>query len=215
MRPTRSLPLAVTCLLAFGACRTTYKAETTAGPGQAPANPTVVMFPVPCHSSDDKCEDSYGDAVTALIQSELEFVGYRVLDGEKLVRTARTREDSESSLSVYRDKVLAAKSRRQVGSIFEDLPPRERAELLAEAQADGLITAVIKMLPRGSSDNWLVEVQVRFGLSNGDLVWVTRCKHESYWNERDSWSIEEAAKCALKGALAKGSRPGNVAQVAN
>lgn len=196
---------AVTLLLAavsVTGCRTTYQADVARGPAVSPPTPAVVMFPVPCHSSNDKCEDAYGDAIKGKIANELEFAGFRIIDGEKLVREARTREDDSSSLSLFRTKVMTATSRRQVGAIFDDLPPAARRELLAEAGADGIVTASINMIARGSSDNWVVEVQIRYALApDFQTVWVTRCKHESYWNERDSWSIEQAATCALKGGL--------------
>jgi hypothetical protein len=188
-------------LVAGSACRTDYKAEYRRGPGNPQPGSTVVLMPVPCHSGDDKCEDSYADAVTAMIANELEFSGYNVLDAEKLVREPRSREDFSASLQAHREQILAAQTRRQVGSIFEDLPPDARRELLSRAGAGGLVTGAVRMLPRGSGDNWVVQVQVRFALGDGTLVWVSRCNHESYWNEKDSWSIEQAAKCALDRAL--------------
>jgi hypothetical protein len=191
--------------LVWGGCRTAYKPEVRRGQAVSRPSPAAVLFPVPCNSTDDKCKDGFGDAIKGLIASELEFAGFRIIDAEKLVRDARTREDFSASLSRFRDQILAAKSRSQVGSIFEDLPPEARRELLQEARADGLVTASINMLARGTGNNWIVEVQVRYGAApDGELIWVARCKHESYWNEKDSWSIEEATRCALKGALGKG-----------
>lgn len=191
-------------VLASVGCRTAYKAEVQRGQIASKPTPAAVLFPVPCNSTDDKCKDTYGDAIKGLIASELEFAGFRIIDAEKLVREARTREDFSAELSQFREQLLAAKSRRQVGSIFEDLPPAARRELLEEARADGLVTASINMLARGTGSNWIVEVQVRYGAApDGEMIWVARCKHESYWNEKDSWSIEEATRCALKGALNK------------
>lgn len=198
--------LALLSLVFSTGCRTAFKPQVARGTVAAPQSPRVVIFPITCHSSEDTCRDEYGDAVTAKVRSELEFAGFRMIDAEKLVREARTREDASASLTDWRNRVLAAKSRRQVGSIFEDLPPEARRELLAEAGADGLVTGSIRILPRGTSSNWQLEVQVRFGLAkNDETVWVTRCKNERFWTEKDSWSMEQATECALKGALSPAS----------
>lgn len=202
LRHTTLVLMLLSAMCATG-CRTAYKPDVARG-AAAPKSPSVVIFPITCHSADDKCRDEYSDAVTAKVRSELEFAGFRMIDGEKLVRETRTREDASATLTDWRNRVLAAKSRRQVGAIFEDLPPAARRELLAEARADGLVTGSIRMLPFGTPRNWTVEVQVRFGLANDDeMVWVSRCKNERFWNEKDSWSIEQATECALRGALAR------------
>lgn len=200
------LILALMSVVAVTGCRTTFKPQVARGTAAAPKSPSVVIFPITCHSAEDKCRDEYGDAVTAKVRSDLEFAGFRMIDAEKLVRDPRTREDASATLTDWRDRVLAAKSRRQVGSIFEDLPPEARRELLREAGADGLVTGSIRILPRGTSSNWQLEVQVRFGLApNDETVWVTRCRNERFWTEKDSWSMEQATECAIKGALSPSS----------
>lgn len=203
MNTTRPiLILALMSVVSLTGCRTTFKPQVARGTAAAPKSPSVVIFPITCHSAEDKCRDEYGDAVTAKVRSDLEFAGFRMIDAEKLVREPRTREDASATLTDWRDRVLAAKSRRQVGSIFEDLPPEARRELLREAGADGLVTGSIRILPRGTSSNWQLEVQVRFGLAkNDETVWVSRCKNERFWNEKDSWSMEQATECAITGAL--------------
>jgi hypothetical protein len=193
----------VLCLVLSG-CKKTYEAEVARGPAEATKNPVVVLLPVTCHSSNDDCRDEYADAVRAHLTSELEFAGYSVIDAEKLVREARQREDQSGALWMYRAKVLEAKTRRQVGSIFEDLPPAARRELLAEARATGLVSGAIQIFAKADNGNDLVEVRFRHARAGDDAtVWVARCKHESYWNEKFAWSIEQAAKCALSGALGR------------
>ncbi|MBP6628656.1 MAG: hypothetical protein KBG28_03955 [Kofleriaceae bacterium] len=189
--------------LALAACRTTYQPEVRRGPGVAPANPTVVLFPIPCRSSDDKCKPEYAGAITAKVRSELEFAGFTIVDGQNLVADPRYRDQREAAVTTDGEPVVEATSLRRVGSTFEDLPPPMQRQLLADARASGVVTGTIQMLGKGTGKNWLVEVTLRLGNDQGQPVWVARCKHESYWNERDSWSIEQAASCALGGALGR------------
>jgi hypothetical protein len=54
------------------------------------------------------------------------------------------------------------------------------------------------MLTKAMSENWFIEVQIEYR-NNDKSIWVTKCKHESYWTESNSWSIEEATRCAING----------------
>jgi hypothetical protein len=167
----------------------------------------AVLLPTTCSSVDRQCEDEHVSGVTGIVRSELEFAGYSLLDAEKLVLDARTREDVDVELSRFGERVASVKSRVQAGAIFEDLSPSQRRALLAEAEAQGTVVVSVQIgTEQGTLRMRSNAVQIRAGLADGgDLAWVSRCEATSSYNNNPGidQAIETATRCALDAVLGR------------
>jgi hypothetical protein len=168
----------------------------------------VVLLPASCSSVSGECEEEYISGVAGLVKGELELGGYSVLEAEKLVLSARTRQDVGVELSAFGTKMASVTSRVQAGSIFEDLSPAGRRALLAEANARGIVSIAIQIgTEQGTMHFRPNTVQLRLGLGDdGDFAWVSRCEASSARNDNPGidGALEIATRCALDSAL--GSR---------
>ncbi len=185
------------------ACLPTPTAETQWGEHFSGKPLRVVLLPASCSSVEGECEDEHVRGVSGITASELEFARYVVTDAEKLVMSARSREDVNVELSRFGEQIVELKSRSQVGSVFEDLSPAQRRALLAEAKAEAIVSVKIQL---GASKNGqrANQVQVRAGLGDGgELAWVTRCSAISAWTGSPSLpeALETATHCALDRVL--------------
>lgn len=166
----------------------------------------LVAVPPSCASSDVPCEDADLSGVFGIVASELEFAGYSIIDAEKLVADARTREDVQVELRTFGDRVASLTARAQVGAVFADLSPSARGALLSEARADGIVTTQVNLGTVGRyatvSRTRTHQVQVRAALGDGaETLWITRCQATSGVGVSIGQALDEAARCAIKGVL--------------
>ena len=202
-----AVALACTTLVA---CLPEPKSEVQWGSRWTGEPMRVVLLPASCASVSGDCDDASVQGVQGLVASELEFGRYAVADAEKLVASARSRQDVDVELSRFGEQLVAVRSRAQAGSVFEDLSPAQRRALLAEARAEGIVSVRVQIgvSNGGTREN---DVQVRLGLGDGgELAWVARCTAPSSWNGSPSLaqSLETAARCALGRALEKPAAAG-------
>ena len=190
-------------LLFLTSCRASFKPNVRVTGNKAPKSPTVLLL-TDCYSSDNNCEDSFIEGVNGILRSELQFLGYKTIEPKNLIKDSRTRDEKSGNISLLGVGIISAKSKEQTGALYEDLSPKDKEKVLKDAKATGIISSSINMLAKSNSSNWIVEVQIAYKTGkDNDLVWISKCKHESFWNEKNSWSIEEATKCAVKGLKSK------------
>lgn len=201
-RPRLALLALSSLLLAFYPWKTP-KPEVRKGEAWEGKPTRVLVLPATCSSPDEVCEDAFVDGLTGKVVSELEFAGYSVVQATKLVADRRTRDEAEGELSVLGVKVAEASSKRQVGSLFEDLSPAAQAALMQEAGAKAILTGRITVgAKNGMSPTRESVVLVRLGLGDGtELGWVARCTVKSSLNPPLAQSLDYGARCAIEGAL--------------
>ncbi|MBX5481754.1 MAG: hypothetical protein IRZ16_07920 [Myxococcaceae bacterium] len=158
-------------------------------------------MPARCTFVEDLCEDGYATGVNGVLQTELEFAGYSLVDAETLVSSARTRDEVSEELKLFGEKVAQAKSRRRIGALFEDLP-------LAEAHADGIVQAKLVIPARASAisparENNTVQVRVGMSADGSELGWIAQCSRMSGLHPTVAIELEDAAQCAIQDAIAQ------------
>jgi hypothetical protein len=154
------------------------------------------------------CEDSHMAGVDARVRALLEFGGLDVIDSERVnAETRRRVEHTESTSSRAGAEAPATSESRAVeieGASFLDATPAMQEAIAAELGADGLLNTRIWIgSGEGMSSRRRIEVQVRLlRLPEQEMVWASRCGVEIAGVESDSQGMEEAARCAVEGALA-------------
>jgi len=153
----------------ISSCRTSFKPEVKVL-SDLPKSSSALLL-TNCFSVDDKCEKSFDSSVKGILKSELQFQGIRTVIDKK-----------------------------QTNENYDKFSIDEKKKYLSKINAEAIVLTTINMLARETGGRWFIEVQValKHG-AKGDVVWVTKCKHESYWSEDNTWSVEEATRCAMKG----------------
>lgn len=194
MRTLLALSLTMTA-----ACAAKPAAEVRYGQARASGAPRVVLTPAVCSSVEGECTDEYVTGTTGKVASELEFRGYTIIDAETLVLGALERDTISVELREFGTRIAELRGQAQRGSVFEDLSPALRRELLQEARAEGVLSTRITIGPRnGVGPVRQNSVQVRLGLGDGgELAWVTRCSAESGFNPPVDQALASATSCAL------------------
>lgn len=90
----------------------------------------VVLLPATCRSVDGACELAYTSGLTGIAENELTFAGFSVIDAERLVADAQSRDESSAVVRLFGVTAIEGGSLRQSGSLFEDLSPEQRRTLL-------------------------------------------------------------------------------------
>lgn len=195
------------CVLTTPSCVGT--AEVRAGPAYAQKPVTVVITPAACGSVEDLCTDAIVEGTNAFVANELRFAGFTVVDAVKLAQEARTRPTADDNVKRFGESVLRAANARQHGQIFRDLSPSARHALIHDAKADGLVTIGVQIgTPDGIGPGRTHQVVVRLGAGDEDeLVWVSRCTAESSVYPDIEQAVDNAARCAMDGALRRQPQP--------
>jgi len=169
----------------------------------APEPQRIVLLPPSCDSVDGACDTDSANGVAGIVQTELDFAGFTVIDGRELIDDERTRTDAIAQVELLDVEIAAGAARVQSGAKLEDLSPEKRRALLTQARADGVVSVKIVVGPRdGIGPVRHNEVQVRMLRGDGEQpVWITRCSTKSGINPPIDQSLAKATRCALSGVL--------------
>ncbi len=154
------------------------------------------------------CDDAHMAGVDARVRALLEFRGMDVIDSERVnAETRRRVERAESTSSRLGAEPPATSESRAIdveGAVFLDATPAMQEAIAADLGADGLLNTRIWIgSPEGMGSRRRIEVQLRLlHLPEQEMVWASRCGVEIAGVESDSQGMEEAARCAVEGALA-------------
>jgi hypothetical protein len=212
-------------VVALSACTPAQLAlhpEVVAGPARTERPRRIAMMPPLCGSVERPCREAARDAVSTLVRSRLEYLGYPLIGSSDLLLTTRQRKENEVTTTHEaqgkRDTVEVSlfpsaqsekwhtvqtgrtKTIELVGSTFEDLSVTDRAAVLKEAGADGtVVTRVILGGVNGVfSDSKNIEVLIR--ASAGDtMMFASRCSAQSEKFDSEDQAIEYVTRCALEG----------------
>jgi hypothetical protein len=134
--------------------------------------------------------------VQSQVAQELELWGYSIVSGDTLVAQARTRQDQTAGLQLFGAEVARMDAKAQSGSIYEDLSPGARTELLAAAGALGAVATHVTLANQGQPS---IQVQLRFGQGDGaTLYWLSRCQHETWYAFQRRAEAQAVTGCALE-----------------
>lgn len=156
-----------------------------------------------------ECDDAHLIGVDARVRALLEFRGLDVIDSERVVAETRRRvERVESTASRAGAAPPDVSETREIdveGPGYLDAPPALQDAITGELGADGLLNTRIWIgAPEGFAGRRRIEVQVRLlHLPEQEMVWASRCGVEIGGVESDSAGMEEAARCAVEGVLAR------------
>lgn len=196
------------------------------GPAAAAQPARVLVLPAACGSVEAPCPETYINTVDTIVRGGLEFVGFNIVEGDKLFAQTRQRseehtsrtttDDSKTSTEYERsmapdDRVTTTSSSRSTektsrvvldGPTFADLALEERQALLAQTGADSFLS--VRIIVGGNMGVWTpnqnVEVMVKLGVMQGDLMaWASRCLASSNDFSTVDAALEAAARCAIYG----------------
>lgn len=141
-----------------------------------------------------ECPTQSLPAVNQMIRSQLDFLGFQVIDSDKVNAVTASRHEVE-----VRNKYQTTTSTETHGSLFDDATPAEQADILRELGADALLSTRVFVGPgSGFSRRRTVVVQVRLRTaSDGTMIWAHRCEVEIAGVAFDIDGIQEAARCAM------------------
>lgn len=116
---------------------------------------------------------------------------------------AKSRESTTNSVSVTQTETSFVVL---TGANFEDLSVDDRREVIEKSGADALVS--VRIVIGGNVGVWElnqdVEVAVKLSVKRGDdMVWASRCRANSHDMTTMQAALENAARCAMKGALGK------------
>jgi hypothetical protein len=174
----------------------------------------VVLFPPVCRQTDGGCDDVDLGGVFGRLQSELELAGYTVIDGGELVASARSRETAGAELRLLGEQIVSAGGIHQAGSLFVDLPPAVRAQVLEQAKAEGILRVQLLFSPKDPLYPLYgvraLELQARLGIGVDEKpawaarcseIWVTAMQFIGGPDRTYADGIDQAARCVARAAL--------------
>jgi hypothetical protein len=203
-------------------------ADLQRGPGQGTRPGRVLALSASCGSLEFRCPREYVDAVDGIVRSGLEFHDVALVQPDQLrdrtrqrhethevERTSETREHSTHVERTLRpdDRIHGSGSSSTTvekstivldGPGFDDLTVAEKRALLADAGADAvLVTRIVVGADHGVwRPDQSVEVMVKLSVDRGDtMAWAARCSASSNDFATVGAALENAARCAIHGAL--------------
>ncbi len=220
--------LGFSCLVGCSPQQPALHPEVMAGTGRATGK--VLVLSAQCGSVEQRCPDSYSDAVDEIVRSGLEFNGYPLLDPATLQDTTRSRYEvheqtdsdnvskSQQSHDTLGLRTGGDKSETHIwrvtekktvildGPTFDDLSIEARDSVIARSGAGSIITTRIIVGANVGvwSPDQTVEVQVKLGTGRDNtMVWASRCTSNSNEFSTVSAALESATRCAMMGAVGK------------
>jgi len=205
--------------------------EIQPGPAAAVHPNRVLVLASSCGSVEYHCPPEFRETVDNIVRGGLEFAGYAVVPSEDLRKDTRQRHeeqneiesssssqthtDHEQDLNPFDTHVTTTshnESRTRTDRVvldgpgFEDLSVDERHEVLSKSGADAV--ASVRVVVGGWTGVWSpnqnVEVQLKLGVNQGDtMAWASRCTASSNDFSTVTAALENAARCAVKGAASR------------
>lgn len=147
------------------------------------------MYAIP-----QRCLPSLLPPTDQLIRSQLDFLGFQVIDAEKVNAVTASRQEI-----VTRHGLAESTRVEKHGSLFTDATPIEQAAILRELNADAVLnTRILIGSDTGLGKRRSVVVQIRLrAADDGRLIWVHRCEVEIGGLEQDTDGIQAATRCAM------------------
>ena len=141
-----------------------------------------------------RCLPSFLPPTDQLIRSQLDFLGFQVIDSEKVNAVTASRREI-----ITRHGLAESTRVEKHGSLFADATPIEQAAILRELNADAVLnTRILIGSDTGVGKRRSVVVQVRLrAADDGRLIWVHRCEVEIGGIEMDVDGIQAATRCAM------------------
>jgi hypothetical protein len=172
---------------------------------RGPAAPAtrIVALPGQCRGEPDVCLPGHARGVDGAVRMLLEFNGYTVIDAEALnVQAARRLERTTEG---DRPTAVVGGEAREVeveAARFDDADPATRRALLADLEAEGVLTTSVIVNPRHDYGDRTFEVVLRLERADdGAVIWRSRCTAESEHAVSYEQAIERATRCAIEGAM--------------
>lgn len=194
-------------LLALTACRLAPPpsfARVHHGPAYGTQLTTLVAMP----ADPAMCTPGQCGAVATATRMSLELAGYTIVDAELLNAELR-RRTVHTTTSQSRPHAAVAppfappssdtSSRTEVeGITFQQVPPEDRAALVREVGAEGVLETQVLSAP--GKHVWLTTYTIAVTLRtlDGRVVWNSACSDESGDLNDVRQAIEAATRCALE-----------------
>jgi hypothetical protein len=144
---------------------------------------------------DAICEPAMLDGIAQHVRARLDFIGYRVIDAERVNAVTATRHEvSERRNASETERGVAT------GAGFEDATPREQLGLLRELGADAVLTTRVWVgagLATSSRNNVIVQLRLT-SAQDHQLIWSRRCELQSGGLTTDTVAIDRTARCAAQ-----------------
>jgi hypothetical protein len=196
------------CLLAACAFTPpTPQAFVQRGPAFGQPVTPLAALPVECGATTLGCLPGYKLAVASATRIAIEFGGYTLVDSELINaemqrRTSRRQETVREEPTTPGPGVTAEETTTTevTGRTWFDLPPHAQRDLLAAMGVRGVLRATIAMsIPQGMAGLRMVSVGISVSrLSDGQLVWQSRCGVMTGDFHSEPQAIELATRCALE-----------------
>jgi hypothetical protein len=201
------------------------------GPAAAAKPHRVLVLEAACGSVEYHCPADFARTVDGIVRGGLEFAGYTVVESESLrlqtrqrhvEQTSSTSGESSHGVSHTEGNILPfgdtttsdgtheshSESETTIldGPGFEDLTVDERQAVMDKAGSDAVVT--VRIVVGGTTGVWRpnqnVEVMLKLGVDRGDaMAWATRCTASSNDFSTVTAALENAARCAVSGAIPK------------
>jgi hypothetical protein len=200
------------------------------GPAAGVRPNRVLVLHAACGSVEQRCPQSYVEAVDSIVRGGLEFAGYHLVEAETLRNDTRQRHEEHSSTTtttdnqshVHHERTLAPDDHTYSqshgstttatsfivldGPGFDDLSVDERRAVVEKAGADAVVS--VRIVVGGQIGLWVpnqnVEVMVRLGANLGDsMAWASRCTASSNEFTTVDAALEHAARCAVYGGTGR------------
>lgn len=161
------------------------------GTAEIPATKRIAVFPPRCKGAVSACTPEFVSALYGRVTSELELDGFTIVPGDELLATARERSTMGAALSAGGVSVSdergtsagvlsvgAAGSVETGGVRYDDLPPAQRRQLLADARVDGVLSLTVLVGEDTMPSPWYAlhafEATARLAIDETP-AWTSRC----------------------------------------
>ncbi len=161
------------------------------GTATIPATRRIAVFAPRCTGAVQACTREFVSGLYGRITSELELDGFTIVAGDELLATVRERSTMGGALGAGGVSVsdehgtsagalsVAASGSVETGGIrYDDLPPAQRRQLLADARVDGVLSLTVLVGEDTMTAPWYAvhafEATARLSVDETP-AWTSRC----------------------------------------
>jgi len=178
------------------------QARVRRGPAWTTPPSLVLALPAECISAEGgACTAAHQAAVDSAARMALEFVGYSLVDSQLVnVRLGERRELTRQSSAYGATSEHHEVEVKRVS--WEEATVEERRAVIADLEADGLLSSAITMSAADLVGDRTIEVRLTLArVADEAVVWASRCEVETGDGDLSTeQAIEHATRCALESA---------------